>query len=235
MLNIRLKVSEIDYPATFHTFYPLLSAHFTKPGKKDLLRSLLAALGDDAERVFLSWLPYLEETERRKLMAGVVNQNGPRMTPHLNEKLQSHEIGRCIRLSAMRAYLSGSDFVLELVGIQLEIPALAEAVGRKKKLSPLIVLGLKGLSRLGPDVIEKKGAELMAIPEIRGEIRRALQDTLSGKGIVVTVEDIEVVHEPTQSMLPPVNVEPGRVLNEESETILVNALARYLRDKAGPT
>lgn len=31
MLNIKLRVSSIDYPTTLHTLYPLVAAHYTKP------------------------------------------------------------------------------------------------------------------------------------------------------------------------------------------------------------
>lgn len=115
MLDIKIHVSTIDYSATFHTLYPLLAGHFTKADEKNLLKSLIIALGDDAEKVFVSWLPYLEETERRKLIAGIVSQNSPRLTALLNEKLQSFEIGKSIN----NAILMGNKKMPEDDGLDL--------------------------------------------------------------------------------------------------------------------
>lgn len=234
MLNIRLKVSSIDYPATFHTLYPLLSGHFTKAEGQNLLKSLIAALGGNAEKVFVSWLPYLEETERRKLIAGILNRNSPRLTPLLNEKLQSSEVGKYIRLGTVGAALAGDDFTLELDGIEIDLLDLLDTVSRKVKLNPLMVLGIKGLFKMDPTLVEKKGAELLSsVPDVKGEILKALQNALTERGIAVSVEDLDVSYSPRANA--PLADSPGRgkLLDAESEKIIVDALARYLIENAG--
>lgn len=233
MLNIKLHVSSINYAATFHTLYPLLAGHFTKADGQNLLKSLIVALGDDAEKVFVSWLPYLEETERRQLIAGIVSQNSPRLTALLNEKLQSNDIGKCIRAGSIKAYLAESDFILELDDINAKIPALVDEVSKRKSLPPYIVTGIKGLSLFAPRYVEKKGVEYINAPEIRSEILKTLQDTLNAKGIAVSVEEIVIRQLPGGQMPLEAGEGSGKLLDEASEKIIVDALVRYLIDNAG--
>lgn len=233
MLNIKLRVSSIDYPTTLHTLYPLIAAHYTKPDGQNLLKSLILALGNDAEKVFASWLPYLEEQDRRRLIAGIVSQNSSRLTALLNEKLQSNDIGKCIRAGSIKAYLAESDFILELDGINAKIPALVDEISKRKSLPPYIVTGIKGLSLFAPRYVEKKGVEYINAPEIQSEILKTLQDTLNEKGIAVSVGEIAIRQSPGGQMPLEAGEESGKLLDEASEKIIVDALVRYLIDNAG--
>ena len=225
-----MRVSTIDYTATFHTLYPLLAGYFQKADRQTLLKSLVAALGDDAERVFVSWLPYLEETERRRLIAGIVSQNSPRLTALINDKLQSIEIGKNIKAGAIRVSTEGDDFVIYLDGISLDIRGLVDAITEKKKLNPMVVLGIKALNKFNPATVEEKGVSFISIPVIKDEITKTLQDAVTGKGIAVTVEDIDITYAPGEFTLPAAGT--GKILDEESEQIIVGALAKYLVENA---
>lgn len=228
MLNIKMKVASIDYPATFHTLYPLLSAHFMKADGQSLLKSLIVSLGDNAEKVFLSWLPYLEETDRRKLIAGIVSQNSPRLTALMNEKLQSFEIGKSIQAEAVQAYLAEEDLFIGLDGVKLDLQKLVDPIAKKRDLNPIVALGVKALVKLDATFAEEKGVSFISTPEIKCEILKALQNVLTGKGIAVTVEDIDITYIPGEFTPPTAGT--GKILDNESEKIIVNALARYLLD-----
>lgn len=151
----------------------------------------------------------------------------------MNEKLQSNDIGKCIRAGFIKAYLAESDFILELDGINAKIPALVDEISKRKSLPPYIVIGIKGLSLFAPRYVEKKGVEYVNVPEIRSEILKTLQDTLTAKGIAVSVGEIAIRQSPGGQIPLEAGEGSGKLLDEASEKIIVDALVRYLIDNAG--
>lgn len=109
MLNIRANVISIDYPATFHTLYPFISEHFKESDKHNFLKSFIIELGDNAEKVFASLLEYLDETQRKELIMGLVNRNSTRLIKLLNDKLKENEIGKCIEADSLGMCMAEDD------------------------------------------------------------------------------------------------------------------------------
>ena len=232
MLNIQLHVSAIDYKTTFHTFYPLLLEHITKPERQGFLKSLVLALGNDGEKVFASWLPYLEEEDRRKLIAGLFNQNQARLIPLLNGKLQSSRLGKQITIHTGSVHATGDDFVIEML-VNINIPALISEIGNQISLSPLVLVAVKALSRMAmDDVIEARGVQYINRSEVKSEIVRTLKDSLLDRGIAVDVADIDIIHVPGKKEELAGECVPSGILDRDSEEIIVRALAQYLLDNA---
>ncbi len=215
MLAVMFKIQHIDYEETLKALFPLVAERMGQPGC--FASQLIRSLGENARPLALGVLSRLRDDRKDDLLVHCVNAYEQVLTRRANEEL-NRNFGSCFRFGAMWMERDEALF-LQIRHVQVAYGSLSELLGAPA--NPLLrMVGAAG----GHESLEAAALERIRQKETRQKLLGGIQTFLNRHGIILQVEDMDVVQESGDT--PPDF--PDCPMNEQLKTALCDALAGYL-------
>lgn len=230
MLDISCKIRTVDYDSTLRNLYPRILEKSGAESERHLLFRLLAELGGDGERILARFTSFVDEGDKRYLLCRCMEVFSLELTELLNRKLRENDIGKCFSIGALIPDLEDASIVLYAKNTAVDYPAFMKQL---KQHTPGGFLG-QTLLRLINSAMKGEGTDQKIIKVagnaiVQATISNTLSSALRKQGICVELNGISIQSAESNAPQPAV---AAPLLDQRMESILVKALAAYLRHTA---
>ncbi|MCH5187024.1 MAG: hypothetical protein J1F63_01375 [Oscillospiraceae bacterium] len=239
MLSASVKISDIDYEKTLRQMFPELKAMLDAMEPENIAVRLLKKLGDDTLPVALSLLDQLGQETKTELAIHLVNTYSTDICRELNKALVNNEWGKHVAVGRLWVEQQNDVLCLQVSSIKADYKALIDMAGNDKKLGALLYgllgfakVGIKLMLSLAPDALERKTLELLWRGDNKKKLMAMAKDALDKYGVALRLDDIQLMQENTPAVKV-IEAKPQFTLPEKLETELLDAIAGFLKGKAG--
>lgn len=230
MLNMSCKICSVDYDSTMHNLYPRVLEKSCKQPEKHVLFRLLMELGSSGNCILAQLTSFMEERDKQHLLCWCMESFSPELTELLNRKLHENDMGKCFSIGALMPDSEGGSIVLAARNTIVDYSSFMEQIRRR---TPGGFFG-QALLRLINSVIENGDADQKIVKAtdntiVQTLIKDMLSSALHKQGICVEIDHISIQMAENDTLLPDA-AKP--LLDRRTESILIKALAEYLRHTA---
>lgn len=222
MISINIKVVDIEYERTFQQIFPILKEKLGAVESKNLLIRLFQKLDDAALPVLLGIMEHLPEGTKDALLVMCLNTYSGRICEMLNAELAKHLYGKFLKIGWVFIVQEREALYLRIGQVQVDYKGLVKekVTGKMGQVASLFV----------GEKMEKLALELLWTEASRQKLIELTQDALGKYGFAMGLADIQMMKD-TEEYGDFIEEEAHLKLTDGMETDILDALARYLRDR----
>lgn len=185
MLSAILKVRGINYEKTVYNVFPEVKEMLASSGRGGEVSELLDVLGGDALPAAEGLLSALPQEKKNEIICWGINRYRDKIIEKLNELLRGNRYGKDVSLGGIEAVSKGNGICIQVSGIQADYAEIIKEKGG----------GLAGMvsSKIGDKKLEKMALKMLWTEKNKGKIMNMAERKLSDHGIVMDIEDIDVL------------------------------------------
>ncbi len=252
MVHVKIIISEIDYEKSFANLFPMALKKCSVIENPNMAVRFLKKMGDASMTAALGVMNQMAEQDKGKLLCALLNLYSDEIQKALKMYLEKNEIGKNVKVGDVfltqdetgRLALLGYDIRINYSGladnshVQEKIKGIAgNMVGGVSKIGWLkeaaadsAGFAAKAAAQLAPGKVEKLGISFLEKPENKKKLITWAAQTLTGKGVCLTLEDCFFVQdEDLETWDVNKQEKDRRAFPEELEDALMDAVVGYLK------
>lgn len=217
MVYAKIRIKEIDYEKSFANLFPMVLKKCSAIENPNMAIRFLKKMGDASLTAALGVMNQLDDQSKGELLCAFVNLYRGEIQAKLRTYLEGNEIGKNIIVGGIFLTQEAAGG-LALMGydIQIKYSKLAQNSQVQDKIKDVAGTMVSGISKIGwlkeaaadgagfaakaaaqiaPGKVEKLGISLLEKPEYKKKLMTWVAQTLTEKGICLTLEDCFFVQE----------------------------------------
>lgn len=253
MLEAKITIDSINYEQTLGSLFQLIMQKLEGVETKSFAVRLLLRMGEEARTAALGILKHLDQTEKNEIICGIVNRYASDISGKINQQLSEKALGEAIRFQELTAVCTEDAMILHAAHIEadyqkiLSNPAVQgkinETAGKKvswlggcaQRLAEHHAGKLaRAAAYAAPEHVERVTLHYLQQEEHKASIRTAVEKAISGKGIALSLQDMEIVSSETDIGVLENSAPEQDLFSNRWEDSLLEAIVAYLKeDTAG--
>lgn len=252
MINLKIIVKEIDYEKSFANLFPVALKKCSEIADPNMAVRFLKKMGDASMTAALGVMNQMTDRGKGELLCTLVNLYSGEIQAALKTYLEKNELGENIKIGDI-CLTQDSNGCLALLGydIRINYSALADNSHVQDKIKDIAGNMVSGVSKFGwlkeaaadgaglaakavagiaPGKVEKFGISLLENPKNKKKLMTWAEQTLTEKGVCLTLEDCFFVQESDSETWSANEQEKDKkFFPEELEDALMDAVVKYLK------
>lgn len=257
MLCVKIEIISADYEASGKNLLartlPGLREDNGEKQSAGLIVRLLRRLDEKGPDILADLLRYLPDSGKSRLISELANHYRENLCDMVNEALMENELGKNISVGILELEPSGEGIMLKAQRVRINYRGVMEheLIQRKiadsaEKYANQTIVGklpavtefvkrnagaaMKVVSSLAPKEVEKKVLSMLTSSERQEKMAAFLERILEQQGLVVKIGQIMISEdESSEENISACHSESAFFLSEESEELVLDGLAAYLR------